>query len=291
MSIGRLPSERKSKLEGIGFEWDMLSAKWEAMFNELLLYKAEHGHTNVPANWPTYLGTWVVLQRRARKASSRGMLAPDRKIRLDEIGFIWDALDFNWEERFNELVAYKSRHEDVDVPSNWPSGLGKWISQQRVGNKNGLLSNERKARLEKIGVAWDLFDTKWEAGFSELLQYKAEHGDANVPKSWPSRLASWVAVQREFHKKGKLLPERKKRLDDIGFEWNVHDSKWDAFYKELLEYKVQHGDTKVPINWSTDLGQWVRSQRVAKKSGKLSLERRDRLAEIGFVWNIKVASK
>jgi len=286
MNVGRLSSERKGRLEEIGFEWDMLSSKWEAMFNELLQYKAEHGHANVPTNWPTYLGTWVTLQRKARKASSRGVLSPDRKKRLDEIGFIWDALDFQWEERFNELVAYKTDHGDVDVPSKWPSGLGKWVSQQRVSYKNELLSNERKMRLEEIGVAWDSFDTKWEAGISELLQYKAEHGDVNVPKNWPGRLASWVAVQREFHKKGKLLSERKKRLDEIGFEWNIHDSKWDAFYKELLEYKVQHGDTKVPINWSTELGQWVRHQRVAKINGKILLDRECRLNEIGFSWGI-----
>lgn len=286
MQIGRLSVEQKSRLDEIGFEWDMIGSKWETMFNELLEYKIKCGHTNVPIDWPTYLGTWVSLQRKANKALSRGILSPDRKKRLDEIGFIWDALNFKWEERFNELVAYKENHGDVDVPNNWPSGLGQWISNQKPNNRKGVLSHERKSRLEEIGVAWDFYDVKWEAAFSELLQYKAEHGDTNVPKNYPNDLGVWVRIQRSIYQAGKFLPGRKKRLEEIGFEWSVHGQKWDVFYKELLDYKVQHGNTKVPINWSTNLGQWVRHQRVAKKDGKILIDREKRLNEIGFAWSV-----
>lgn len=222
--VGRLLPQQKNRLEEIGFVFDTLSSKWDEMFNELLQYKAEHGHANVPINWPTYLGTWVSLQRKAKKASSRGMLAPDRMNKLDDIGFIWDALDFEWKMRFNELVAYKSSYENVNVPSDWPSGLGKWISQQRVGNKNGFLSNERKVLLDEIGFIWDSFEEKWEAAFNELLRYKAEHGNVSVPQDWPTNLGRWVGTQRKLVKEGKLSPEREKRLNNIGFVWSINKS-------------------------------------------------------------------
>lgn len=286
MNIGRLSPKRKCILEEIGFEWDMLSTKWEAMFNELLQYKAEHGHTNVPANWPTYLGTWVTLQRKAKKALSRGMLTPDRKIRLDEIGFIWDALDFNWEERFSELVAYKADHRNVDVPKNWPSGLGTWVSNQRVSEKKGVISPERKARLEEVGFVWDSFDAKWEEWFNELLKYKADYGHINVPRAWPTKLGIWVGIQRKLHNEGAQPSERNKRLDEIGFVWSNFDAQWEALYQELLEYKAKHGNARVPISWPTDLGRWVRTQRKSKKKGEILPERKKRLDEIGFVWEI-----
>jgi hypothetical protein len=100
MKIGRLSAGQQSRLKAIGFEWDVLDPKWKNMFKELLKCKAEHRDTNVPTNWPTYLGTWVSLQRKARKAKDRGKLSLEREAKLNEIGFIWDALKFEWEKRY-----------------------------------------------------------------------------------------------------------------------------------------------------------------------------------------------
>jgi len=129
------------------------------------------------ANILGYLG---YSPKKGQKGFESWSAFPDRKKRLDEIGFIWDALDFNWEERFNELVAYKTEHGNIDVPSKWPSGLGAWVSNQRFSEKKGVISPERKALLEEIGFVWDSFEAKWEASFSELLKYKADHGNVNV---------------------------------------------------------------------------------------------------------------
>jgi hypothetical protein len=74
--------------------------------------------------------------------------------RLDDIDFIWDALDFRWEERFNELLAYKAQSGNTKVPMNWATGLGKWVSQQRVAKKNEKLLPERKKRLIEIEFIW-----------------------------------------------------------------------------------------------------------------------------------------
>ena len=86
---GKLSQKHKVKLEEIGLEWNVLDSNWDLMFNELIKFKAEFGHTNVPIDWPTYLGTWVRAQRRAKKSDGRGKLSPAREKRLEEISFIW----------------------------------------------------------------------------------------------------------------------------------------------------------------------------------------------------------
>ena len=58
----------------------------------------------------------------------------------------------------------------------------------------------------------------WETRFNELVQYKAKHGDCNVPRS-QGQLGKWVNNQRTIYKKGKLSQDRIDRLNGIGFDW------------------------------------------------------------------------
>jgi len=67
---------------------------WEGRFEELLEYKAIHGHCAVPKYVPG-LGNWVKKQRMAyaniKKGTPSNMLTPERVIKLSEIGFVWNA--------------------------------------------------------------------------------------------------------------------------------------------------------------------------------------------------------
>ena len=60
----------------------------------------------------------------------------------------------------------------------------------------------------------------WEKSYGELVQYKEEHGDCNVPFSYKENpsLGAWVNSQRTKWKNGQLDPKRKKLLADLGFD-------------------------------------------------------------------------
>jgi superfamily II DNA or RNA helicase len=222
MRLGRLTADQQSRLEEVGFEWDMLDAKWESMFQELLDYSEKHGNTNVPSDWPTYLGTWVGLQRRAFKSLGRGKISSIRKEKLDAIGFIWDAADFSWNEKLAEFESCVAVYGSADASINWPSGLGDWVSRQRSMYAKGDLAQARIEKLESAGFIWDLGDLKWEAMFDELSLYKMEFQHANVPQSWPTKLGRWVATQRSLKKDGRLSEERLRRLNELGFTWSLN---------------------------------------------------------------------
>jgi hypothetical protein len=57
--------------------------------------------------------------------------------------------------------------------------------------------------------------------YTILLKYKREHGDCNLPVSWPEnqKLRWWVQNQRSAKKAKKLSADKVRRLEEIGFQW------------------------------------------------------------------------
>ena len=261
-----------------------VTASWDERFGELLAYKTDHGDADVPQGWTTGLGTWVINQRAAKKGR-RKFLSESQVRRLDEIGFNWDSLESQWEKRFNELLAYKAKHGDMNVPAKSSSGLGMWVGMQRAFKKRGSIPADRYRRLSEIGFAWDGLESIWEERFGELLAYKERHGDVNVPNDRTSKLWRWISTQRIFRKRGNLSAEKIQQLDALGFIWDVIELQWESKFSELLAHKEKYGNVNVSKQGLASLGGWVAAQRMLKNEGSLSEERIRQLNEIGFVWN------
>ena len=96
-------------------------------------------------------------------------MSVERRSRLDDIGFVWDTLQSDWEEGFYSLQKYRDREGHCLVPQRHKEGnfpLGQWISVQRA-NKDKM-SVERRSRLDDIGFVWDTLQSDWEEGFYNL---------------------------------------------------------------------------------------------------------------------------
>ncbi|KAL3787827.1 hypothetical protein ACHAW5_003579 [Stephanodiscus triporus] len=111
------------------------------------------------------------------------------------------------------------------------------------------------------------WDRMWNRRYEELKEYVAEHGDSLVPWKYAKNesLGVWVKRQRSHFNSSKfaLSNERIKKLDEIGFIWDVHEAQWFERLQELKEYKKNHGDTLVPRDNREYplLGRWVNTQR------------------------------
>ena len=96
-------------------------------------------------------------------------------------------------------------------------------------------------------------------------------------------LGMWVSQQRG--KKDQLSQEQIKRLNDLGFVWDVFEYQWEEGFKHLVAYQKEFGDCLVKsvcVYQKYNLGAWVIYQR--KRKDKLSLEKVKRLDALGFVW-------
>ena len=128
---------------------------WDEKFGELLAYRQENGHCNVPKRYKPNpaLGTWVLTMRQARKT---GKLTTERKQRLEQVGFVWDSLESEWERKFEELLAFKEAQGHCNVPAIYKPypALGMWVGAMRTNRRTGQLTAEREEQLERVGFVW-----------------------------------------------------------------------------------------------------------------------------------------
>ncbi len=285
----KLPPDRISRLDALGFEWDPFSAVWDEKFAELQAFKDQHGHSNVPDGYPENpkLAKWVQVQRQSRKEDK---LPPDRISRLDALDLAWDPLAAAWDEKIAELQAFMAQHGHCNVPRSHAENpeLGRWVGTQRRARKENRLSSERISRLDALGFEWDPLAAAWDEQFAALQAFMAQHGHCNVPRSHAENpeLGRWVETQRGRSKANRLSSERISRLDALGFEWDPLSAAWDEKFAELQAFKDQHGHCNVLRGHSEDaeLGMWVSRQRKALKANSLSSERISRLDALGFSW-------
>jgi hypothetical protein len=269
---------------------DQVTESWSERYGQLIAYKESNGDCNVAFQRASdsALSTWCSTQRSAYK---NNLLALHRIEKLEQIGFSWNLFDFAWEKMFAALAIYQQTYKDCEIPKKWNQnpGLAVWVFKQRMDYRLGLLPPERVARLDRIGFLWEPFASVWNEFFEALSAYKLAYGNCNVPRGWPknSKLATWCAHQRNEYQKGKLSADRIQRLNELGFKWNPFDAAWERMFAALSAYKQAQGDCDVPQRWESnrELGTWCGTQRRIYKTHELSVDRAQRLEQLGFVWD------
>ncbi|MCU7667753.1 Helicase associated domain protein [Bacillus thuringiensis] len=286
-SENKLSIEKINKLNEIGFVWNVSKHVWNLKYNELLLFKKTHGNLLVEKKHNTQLFHWVLRQRNNYK---QGKLATEKFEKLNDIGFIWNVEEYEWEFLYQELINYKKRNGDCLVPLKYLENpnLGNWVSNNRRNYLKNNLSIEKIKKLESIGFVWNVLEKTWDEMFEKLVEYKKNNGDCLVPADYSEdiKFAMWIGTQRKEYKNKKMSKLRIEKLESIGFVWDVVLDNWDKMYQELIEYKKKHGNCIVKRNEYPKLGNWVRKQRENYKKGVLSTERIEKLNLIGFTWEI-----
>jgi len=284
---GRLLSSRFQRLSEIGFVWDPREDGWQQGYQQLVEFKRKTGHCNVPARSieNPYLGSWVRTQR---KFLSQNVLRGDRRKLLEELGLMPGPFVTQWEKMFQQLADYRKEHGDCDVPQRYAENpdLALWVSVQRTRWNAGKMKDERKRRLDGVGFHWSPDNDYWGEMFAALIQFKSEQGDCNVPFGWHDRkLVHWVGNQRQRKKADRLPRYRVRRLEEIGFSWSAQDTAWEQGFMVLLSFVKKHGHCRVPRDKEYgSLAHWLKTQRLAKRQGRLSSEKVRRMEKNGVTW-------
>jgi len=202
-----------------------------------------------------------------------------------------ESLGVTWDERYGQLIAYKERFGDCNVPLRWSENLalGWWCNRQREAYQNGKLSAERIKRLAVLGFVWDPIEAGWEEMFQALTAFKGRFGSCDVPVSWPENpaLGRWCSTQRVAYKKKTLSADRITQLEALGFVWDTLEAGWEEMFQALAAFKELKHHCNVPQGWPDNpaLGVWCSTQRRAIKKEELSADRITRLEALSFVWD------
>ena len=257
-----LTKRRVRLLERLDFEINVLDARWNLKFLELVAYQKEHGHCRVPIRSKEYpvLAPWVATQRQAyinyqqqqqqqsqhssetveteashnnknkkQPSISGPVLTLDRMQRLNSIGFDWDPHETAWKQHYQQLVAFVQQNGHVKIPEG--SSLSEW------------LNNQRRA-------------------YHQQHQQEDDNHGATTAATTTILPTKNVAVIRP------ITPERIRLLEQVpGFEWNPLEAAWHKRYQELVDYHATHGHCLVPHVYPDNppLGEWVAMQRKAYK--------------------------
>jgi len=248
------------------------------------------------------------------------ILTKERVQKLNAIGFAWDVREHQFQEMMEELRVFQTLNGHID-PRFMSGKLAFFVrrcEQQYRKYVNtpsnsteafGILSESRRRALEDVGFSRDMFDeprtrstghrSSWEERYQELRNFRDANGHCLVPKKYGS-LGSWVRAQRHLMKEqgtvgsfegGVLSEERVDRLNRLGFVWDVHEWQWNRTFHELLDYKMEHNTTNVPMSYG-GLGLWVFNQRAyynSYRKGKpshMTPARLEKLKSIGFEFDL-----
>ena len=169
--------ERRAALDALGFVWRPRAQQWGQVRAALLAYRGLHGHLQVPyafvvpaaAPWPEEL--WELkLGLRAHSIRAQETYVkdhPERRLELDAMGFVWDALRPRWEHARDALRAYKQVHGNLEVPyafvvppeSPWPEEtwgvqLGSKVNNIRCASSFIKGHPQRRRELSELGFRW-----------------------------------------------------------------------------------------------------------------------------------------
>lgn len=308
---GKLDEDRIARLDSIGMVWeDMRELSWKQFYDALCRYKAQYGDIDIKSTYVDEnglaLGACVANLRSARRDGRRSaFLTQEHVQQLDELGMIWDRLDYGWEQNYQACAKYYVEHGDLNIPASYVLDgyrIGNWIRRQRMLRDKrieGVITPERIKRLDDIGMVWtDTFTSRWEYGYEQAKQWYEEHGNLNVPTTYVNDngfpLGMWLKRQvpdENGNTQTKVTPEKEKKLDAIGMIWDRPEDSWEVRFALVKAYYEEHGDLKIPPQYKADgvwIAKWLNEQRqiyIGNRPGKqLAEDQIQRLEAIGMTW-------
>jgi hypothetical protein len=120
----------------------------------------------------------------------------------------------------------------------------------------------------------------WEVHFEHLCVFQREHGHLEPTTMYNAcpKLARWVPAQRRMHRRLRLTPYKKEKLEQLGFNWEgqhhysyTPNEVWESHFNKLASFREQHRHfgTSLWGNMSIGLEMWTTTQRTMYQEGRL----------------------
>ncbi|CAJ1929913.1 unnamed protein product [Cylindrotheca closterium] len=196
--------------------------------------------------------------------------------------------------------------DDRQQTSHYSSPTRMMIPQR--GSHNHRLSIYQRSATASDETEDSLIDEEkqvssqydWDEQFEILQSFKEEYGHCNFPQNnapavelenqYPT-LAKFCQDQRGESKK-KLSSPQRRRLEELGFEFNSQCARWYDTYHQLIQYRNDNGHLRVRNKENSKLYRWCKTQCGRRKGtkgySKISNAQIELLDNIGFEWDPKL---
>lgn len=332
---GRLAEWKIELLETQGLDWGRLSpplrqkakkeARWREKLETYLKLESSHGRP-LPQALVRKHGLMPWLSR-MREQYRKGTLSRDLVAEFAERGFVFDpverraqAYDRRWEAMFARLLAFRERFGHARVPASFsvdPS-LGDWMRQQRERMANGKLPDDKRRRLEAVGVPPHDRDeaskrpaqhvSAWLKAYESLKSILERDFGGQVPEilsRLPGKYLNWLGRQHRQEKRGRLETWQREALKAVGYDSKrTHvqrkqvrselqaqkaQAQFEAQVQKIREFVNEHGHGQIPRSHPDSvLVNFISRVRTAANRGKLPREQVEALREAGLSFNPKL---
>jgi superfamily II DNA or RNA helicase len=278
---------------------DRLGNRWDDMYAAAQSFRRREGHLLVPrehGEGDLPLGAWIAHQQLLHRQSR---LSAQRVHRLNELGMAWTAAEQEWSRHYIAMAAFRaeSGHFHLGKDPKYDE-LRKWASRVRRLHSQGTLSPARTAALAAIQFPWSYDEGQWNFYLQQIRAIRKSRPQGAIPTTGGyERLADYIQVCRKRYRAGSLDEERAEVLRSLGVAidrtvrtaYVRKPNSWNAHYDALKKYIAREGSTD-------DLGKshreggyricaWLNSQRVQRRAGVLSPERKALLDKLNISWD------
>ena len=191
---------------------------------------------------------------------------------------------------YDEIAAHRAMRGTIELPRAL-NARRRWLARPRRRARRGELSDERVARLEALGVTFELRkDVRAVGGrmsFEERVRELASARAGGTERD--AALSKWVSHQVAAYRDGTLSEERYETLRDLGVDFDVEERavrRWDERLAALEAHARLRGDCRPGEDAEDGLYFWLLDQRRAKRDGRLSPERVEALEALGVEWDV-----
>jgi len=270
---GNLSEDQRAKLDKLNFEWQGASARrdriWEQMYEQLVMYRNQHGTCQVPFPTSTKKGEGSDMSSSSKEQKKLAIwvqeqgtqyrekrIPKERLAKLQAIGFVWPI----------------RKSPSKATPKEEPADL-----------KDGQCVPEEINHVDKK-------DERWYEQYLKLADFERRHKNCMVPQEYATdrTFGLWVAKQRTLYNRGVLGEDRMHLLRELGFEWNPLEQSFQKRYEELKAFKEKHGNLSLlnsgggGTKETRRLYDWAYRQRLHYRRNALNSKHVAMLRELGF---------
>ncbi len=329
--LNELPLARAEKLDKLHMRWNKLVKvgsvyNWDFYYNLLKGYYHKHGNIDLASNYTvTYNGQaiglerWLNLQKqkyRAKNLQLRYILL------LEELGINWQIKKSKrpWVFYYDLCVWYFQKHQNLLIPTNYEIKvfndaindfetikLGRWLATQRVKNKTGKLSLEKRQALDNLNMVWEVvsipYRKSWDYMYNLAKLYYDKYQTIDVPSNFileynneKLNLGNWIERQKRDYKNNNLPLDRKEKLEKV----EINNLSFKYFFNEYFAYAKQYYAKHHHLFLSrkeyivNEIGQkiylcpWLKQQIVYYNNNQLSADIIDQFNKMNMVWDLNM---
>ncbi|MBR5090271.1 MAG: Helicase associated domain protein [Ruminiclostridium sp.] len=212
-----------------------------------------------------------------------------------------ETLSASWDQMYELAKDYYETHDhSIEMPvgttyKGYP--LQNWINTQRqvyLGQASGSLDEERKAKLDALGMRWiTLKDINFNNLYLSAKDYFETNGDLLPQCSYKDKngfpLGNYIFYLRKRYRSNKktfLSDEQIQLLNSVGMDWTYSKERtWIENFEILKKFMTENPHKPIPIDLKNVTGgslrSWKQAQIAAYRNGTLSSDKIKQLQDIG----------